>query len=335
MSSGDLAADRRLEAARGLRDSGDLPAALSVLAQALEIAPGWAEAWFLFGEWSDENGRRDEAVAAYSRVLALDPADRLGAIIRLALIGAAPQPRVLPPAYVAAVFDEYAPRFDTALTGALGYQVPGTLHAALIEAVGPDAGFGSVLDLGCGTGLAGERFRTSASWLEGVDLSPGIIREAERRRIYDALHVGDMSAYLAAAAKRYDLVIAADALVYVGDLAPMFRAVSGVLAPGGRFAFSCERMADAGSRDGGYRLTAGHRYVHAPGYLADCLAAAGLVIEASREIVCRLEAGRPVEGCLVISRSPEAVAHPAVPDLAAAVPEPASDSSPVPPPLPN
>ena len=32
--------------------------------------------------------------------------------------------------------------------------------------------FGTMLDLGCGTGLAGAAFRPHVDWLAGVDLSP-------------------------------------------------------------------------------------------------------------------------------------------------------------------
>ena len=47
--------------------------------------------------------------------------------------------------------------------------------------------FGTMLDLGCGTGLAGEAFRPHVDWLEGVDLSPGMIAQARKKTIYDRL----------------------------------------------------------------------------------------------------------------------------------------------------
>ena len=47
--------------------------------------------------------------------LALDPADVQGAMPRLALIGRADAPGALPEAYVARLFDDYAPRFEAHL----------------------------------------------------------------------------------------------------------------------------------------------------------------------------------------------------------------------------
>jgi predicted TPR repeat methyltransferase len=300
MSSGNLLADRRLALARALKGAGDGPAALSLLEQALELAPDWAAAWFLMGEWQADAGQRDAAVAAYARSLALDPRDRMGAILRLALLGAAPQPTFLPPAYVAGVFDEYAPRFDTALLQALEYQVPELMWRALAALLPEDASLGVVLDLGCGTGLAGERFRARAAWLEGVDLSAGMLREAGRRAIYDRLTPAEIGAYLAVPNRPYDLILAADVLNYLGDLAPVTALAAQALVPGGRFAFSVER-ADLD----GYRLTASQRYAHGEAYISAVVAAAGLRLEVLRQIVCRKEAGVPVPGLLLVARRPE------------------------------
>lgn len=304
MSSGNFLADRRLELARALMGAGDGPAALSLLEQALELAPDWAEAWFLMGEWRADAGQRDAAVAAYARCLALDPRDRMGAIVRLALLGAAPQPRRLPTAYVAGVFDEYAPRFDAALLQALEYQVPELMWQTVEDLLPEGSTLGAVLDLGCGTGLAGERFRARAAWLEGIDLSPGMLREAGRRAIYDRLEVAEITAHLAAPKRPYDLILAADVLIYFGDLAPVMALVAQALAPGGRFAFSTERV-----DMNGYRLTAGQRYAHGEAYLSAIIGAAGLRLEVLRQIVCRREAGAPVPGLLAVAMRPEDTAR--------------------------
>ena len=56
--------------------------------------------------------------------LATDPADAQGAMARLSLIGRGDAPGALPEAYVARLFDDYAPRFDVHLTETLGYHAP-------------------------------------------------------------------------------------------------------------------------------------------------------------------------------------------------------------------
>jgi len=301
MTSGNLLADRRMAFARDLHARGDTADALEILEQALELAPGWVEGRFLRGEWLDAAGRRDDAVAAYKRCLELDPADRMGAVLRLALLGAVATPPVLPPAYVAGVFDEYAERFESALLERLDYTVPAELHALVRSLAGDGATYGRVLDLGCGTGLAGERFRTGCSWLEGVDLSERMVAQARRKSVYDLLEVGDARGFLATTPRSYDLILAADVLVYLGELAPLAAAVARVLAPSGRFALSVE--ATAGD---GFRLTAGHRYAHSEAYLRRIVGEAGLAVEVVAETTCRLEAGSPLPAFLLVARRPPA-----------------------------
>lgn len=311
MTSGDLLADRRMEMARALRERGDPEAALDVLAQALERVPDWVEGCFLLAEWQDDAGERDAAIDGYRRCLELDPDDRMGAVLRLALLGAVAEPPRPPPAYVVGVFDGYAEAFDSALVERLAYRVPDELHRLVMEHAGPEARFARVLDLGCGTGLAGECFRSAADCLDGVDLSEGMIAVARRKSLYDMLEVAEAVEFTARSEGRYDLVVAADVLVYLGDLAPLFRAVARALTPCGRFAFSVE--AASGN---GFRLTPGHRYAHGEAYLRRVLEEAGLAIMELRPSRCRLEAGRPVDGLLILAVQGEAVAR--TPDISAA-----------------
>ena len=84
----------------------------------------------------------------------------------------------------------------------------------------------AILDLGCGTGLAGAMFQATGprGWT-GVDLSPAMIEKARARGIYDHLDVADLESALPRRAV-YDLILAADTLVYLGDLAPLFRTLA-------------------------------------------------------------------------------------------------------------
>lgn len=314
MSSSNLLADRRMEFARAFHARGETGAAIEILEQALDLAPDWVGGRFQLGEWLAAAGRRDRAVDAYRACLEMDPADRLGAVLRLALLGAVATPPAMPPAYIAGVFDEYADRFDTALLEGLGYRVPAELSGLVREATGAAQVFGRVLDLGCGTGLAGERFRTACAWLEGVDLSEGMVNQARRRAIYDSLIVGGAVDFLAACDARYDLIVAADVLVYFGDLSRVIGAAMRALAPGGRFAFSTE--ADAGDA---FRLTSAQRYAHSEAYLRRELQGAGLSIEAIRETSCRMEAGVPLAAYLVVARKPPEMAPASETDLPAVV----------------
>ncbi len=160
-SSGDLVADRRFAIAQDLCARGDLAGGADLLTQAIEVAPRFVSAWYALGEARAKLGERDGAIAAFQQVCALDAEDRLGAGLHLVRLGAIP-PGDMPAAYVRTLFDQYAPRFDAALTEGLGYRGPQVLLSAVeaaCAAKGRPARFDSMLDLGCGTGLAGAAFR--------------------------------------------------------------------------------------------------------------------------------------------------------------------------------
>lgn len=293
MSSGDLLADRRYQMARDLHARGDGSAAVDLLEQALERAPGFAAGWFDLGCWREAAGDRAGAVAAFRAALAADPADRHGAGLRLALLDG--DTAAMSADYVRAVFDQYAPKFDTALS-ALSYRAP----QLLLEAVRSlRTEFSAMLDLGCGTGLAGEAFRPFVARLEGVDLSPGMVEQARRKTIYDALEVQDMEAALARrahAGKRFDLIVAADVFVYCAELPSLMQQAAQVRETGGLFAFTVE------THDGeGVKLGGTLRYAHAEGYVCSALAQAGLGVRHLSRASTRSEAGVPVPGLVVVA----------------------------------
>jgi predicted TPR repeat methyltransferase len=268
-ASGDLSADRRLEWALASAREGDHEAAADLARQALEVAPGFAAAWFTLAEAAEALGRREEAGEAYGRALTLRPDDPFGAGVRAARL-AGTTPQGMAPAYVRALFDDYAGRFDAHLTGTLGYRGPALLREAVVRRGGRR--FARALDLGCGTGLSGEAFRDLCARLEGCDLSPAMIAQARAKGIYDTLEADDL---IAALSRRepasFDLALAADVLVYLGDLAPVFAATGRTLSKGGLFAFTTQAVPDGP----GWRLLDDLRFGHSAAWLRGALDAAG------------------------------------------------------------
>jgi predicted TPR repeat methyltransferase len=220
LPSGNLIADRRFEWARDLEAKGDLGGAADLLAQALELAPGYAAAWFALGEVREKLAQRDGAIAAYQKAVLADRQDRHGAALHLIRLGAQPA-AAMPEGYVRALFDGYAPGFDQALTQGLSYRAPELLLRAVQAArAGERMKFGSLLDLGCGTGLAGAAFRPFCDWLVGVDLSPAMLAQAREKGLYDRLIEGEVTRFLAEEARvaaRYHLILAADVFVYFAN----------------------------------------------------------------------------------------------------------------------
>ena len=293
MSSGNLTADRRFAYALLLRRDVDAEAAADVLRQTLELVPTWAEGQFTLAETLTECGRKYDAIAAFEDYLKLDPADSMGAAVKLALLTET-KPATLPPAYLTRLFDEYAPRFEKALIEKLHYRAPQILRAALDESE-PSRTFARVFDLGCGTGLAGVAVRNRAGWLGGADLSAAMIKGAESKGIYDQLTVGDMLAALESLHEKCDLILAADVLTYVGDLAATFTLAKSQLNAGGVFAFTVQR------HDGdGFKLGTEHRFSHSRSYIEALAAQSGFEVLVLRDAVSRQEKGVDVPGLVAV-----------------------------------
>jgi predicted TPR repeat methyltransferase len=297
--SGDPRADRRAEYAEHYARSGDVKAAVDLIAQALELAPGWTFGRLRQAEYLDAAGDRQAAAATYAAIVAEDPADSYGAGLKLAAIGYAPVPVAPPPAFVASLFDHYAERFERALVHKLGYSVPETL-SAMIEC-GGSVPVAAALDLGCGTGLMGERLRPHCTLLHGIDLSEGMLAKARRKRIYDALFRADIASPPDAVRRQgYGLITAADVLIYLGDLSPAFDIANALLAPDGRFAFSVETDESRPA----YSLRKNLRYAHATAHVVDLLRDAGFRSIRWQATVLRREAGQDVEGTLFLCSRP-------------------------------
>lgn len=298
--SGDLIADRRYEYAQNLAARGDLAAAADLYAQAAERAPGFASAWYALGDVRERLADEAAAIDAFTKARAADPDDCLGAGVRLARLGAAPADGAMSTAYVRAVFDQYAPDFDRALVTGLNYRGPQLLFdavAAVCQQRACDFAFDNALDLGCGTGLAGEIFADKTRSFHAVDLSPAMVTLARQRGCYSDVAVGDMLDYVRTHGDAtFDLVIAADALVYLSDLAPLFAELHRIIETGSLFAFSVE--AHPGE---GVVLGEKLRYAHADRYIEERLAAAGFAVAHFAQDSTRSEAGIPVPGLIIVA----------------------------------
>jgi predicted TPR repeat methyltransferase len=197
-------------------------------------------------------GRRDEALALARARLPGREADPVQRYLVKAAAGA--NCARAPEDYVIAHFDAFAEDFDRQLVGVLGYRAP----QQLLELIGPaGASLRRVLDLGCGTGLAGPLLREGRQRLVGVDLSPRMLAKAGERSVYDELIEAEMIGFLRRTKERFDLLFCADALVYFGDLAPIFASAARVTGPGALFAFNIETTNAAA-----YELKASGRFAH-------------------------------------------------------------------------
>jgi predicted TPR repeat methyltransferase len=175
----------------------------------------------------------------------------------------------------------------------LKYSAPDLLFDAMARFVA--ARKLDILDLGCGTGLAGARFHPLARTLTGVDFSSNMLEAARQRHIYDKLVCGELIGFLQLQTEYFDLVIATDVFLYIGDLSGVFQGVRGALRDRGFFAFSVEVSAE---RD--YMLRNNRHYAHSGAYLRKLAKDEGFLLETIESRVIRQDDGVDVPGHIAI-----------------------------------
>jgi predicted TPR repeat methyltransferase len=317
-----------LDQARAAHQVGDIDAAEAHCRQLLTADPQNAELWNTLGSLLDEARREVEAMECFHEAMRLRPdfaephnnlglsldrqGDEAGAIahwqeaLRLRPNWLEPQyylstahahaaPTTAPARYVAKLFDQYASTFDHHLN-TLDYRAPQLLWDA-VQRIGLEWA-PQVIDLGCGTGLCAQKFRSISGQITGVDLSPKMIEKARERNIYDELVVGDLLEALAPRRGDVDLILAADVFGYVGELSPALTAASRAMPPGALLAFSVEK------HDGGedFILKDSRRFAHSRSYVEQLLNQLGMDIAELREEVLRKDGRNRVIGLIVIAR---------------------------------
>jgi predicted TPR repeat methyltransferase len=293
--------DALLHRASALAQLGHPHEALAAFRRLLAIEPRHAAAWSGCGTVLRELGQLDDAAHAFREALrhgANGADDALNGFYLASVDAGAAPPSAPPPAYVAGLFDAYADDFDSHLVDQLHYQAHRRLIELLVATEGADARFESALDLGCGTGLCGPLIRPMVATLTGVDLSVRMLERARALGVYDRLAHADIADFLAAAEDRFDLVVAADVFIYVGDLARVFALLERRMARGA-FCFSVEAL---GADDADLRLLASLRYAHAPRYVVRLATQHGFEVAAMERAAVREDQGEPVEGLYVVLR---------------------------------
>ena len=200
-----------------------------------------------------------------------------------------------PRGYVEKLFDHYADRFDDSLVGKLQYRLPFLMKELILKLDPPTKSkFKKVIDLGCGTGLSGHGLRDISDNLSGIDLSKNMISKAEKLQIYDHLIVGDIVDTLNSSTEKYDLFIALDVLVYIGELTKIFKTVRNCCKKNALFIFSIETQ-----EEDGYSLLKSARYAHSDDYILN-IASDGFKVIDSQEVSLRKEKEGWIDGKILI-----------------------------------
>ncbi len=293
-----------LDRARTLQCLGRHAEAGPAYQRAVQLDSTLGPAWTLLGQWLRDQGQWASARAAFEHALALGDDPELNRWFLAALpneqVGAdaPPAPAQSPHHYVQQLFDGYAAEFDQHLVQCLGYQAPQQL-AALMQRH-PPACTGPALDLGCGTGLCAALLQARCTVVDGVDLSGAMLQRAQALGVYRQLHQAELVQHLLTTTERYAVLLAADVLIYIGDVEDLFAAARQVLLPSGVFAFTAEVATESDA----YQLLPSLRYAHGKSYLQNVAARVGLQVALLQRAPLRLQEGQAMDGLYALLSRP-------------------------------
>ena len=226
--------------------------------KAIELKPDYAEAHNNLGGLLIKLNKIEEAKICYKKTIEIKPDYGEAKHLLSALTGHTTNSS--PREYVENLFDNYAINFEHSLVNKLEYKIP-NLITEMIVAKNSNIQLGSVLDLGCGTGLIGDEIKKYCSNLEGIDLSKSMLEKASAKNIYDKLEHKDIVEYLSTENLDFNYFISTDVFIYVGELSKIFKLIKSRNKSKGKFVFSTEHT----DRDGFFLEQTG-RYSHSKKY---------------------------------------------------------------------
>jgi predicted TPR repeat methyltransferase len=286
-----------LQLATGFREQRRAGEAVEAYYRAIACDPALSAGYEQLGRLLYRERRATEAAALYRHWHRMQPRHAVAAHMLAATSeGGGRAPSRASNAFVTEVFDHAAETFDEALA-TLGYCAPQLLADKAAQELGAPRSELNILDLGCGTGLCGPLFRPWARRLVGVDLSAAMLGRAQKRAVYDELLCADILDFLSGTQEQFDLIVAADVFCYFGELrAALGAAARTLVQPGGRILFSVEEL----ESDDDFRLLEHGRYAQTMSYVMRVIQEIGLVPDIQRSYMLRFERGAPVPGLLAM-----------------------------------
>ena len=285
-------ADAHFNMGNALKDQGKLEEAIQAYKKSLSLKPDYANTHFNMGNALKKQGKLEAAIDAYTKALSLKP-DYAEVKHMLASLNGVTT-KTAPREYIENLFDGYANNFEASLVSHLEYKIPKITRETLIKLY-PNQPLGSVLDLGCGTGLFGLEIKNYCSELVGIDLSKKMLSFAKQKRIYDKLGHSDIVDYLSSMPLDFDYFIALDVFIYVGNLTEIFQLITTRNRRSAKLVFSTEH-----TQADGYHILKSGRYSHSKSYVENLCTDYGCTISYFSTINLRKEKGRFLTGGIYI-----------------------------------
>lgn len=190
--------------------------------------------------------------------------------------------------YTEKLFDNFADNYELVLEK-IAYSVPGRIKDLAGDVKG------TIVDLGCGSGLVGKALKNAENQIIGVDLSQNMLNKATEKGVYAELIKSDILEFCQNRLPQLQtsLIVAADVFGYIGNLAPVFSALKGK-----NICFSIEVSAETDD----YKLNDAGRYRHNPAYIDRLLQENAFTQINKYDLSLRQENGEDVKGLLYFAK---------------------------------
>jgi predicted TPR repeat methyltransferase len=272
--------------------NGHIPDAIDTLEALIKNNPNDALLFNMSGGCYASLGQLDMSIKNYEKALAIKPDYAVPQHMLNSLIGyTSKEP---PKEYIKNLFDDFAERFDDSLVEGLQYKLPFLIKDLILKLHTTKSKFEKVIDLGCGTGLSGKGLRDVSNNLTGIDISENMLAKARELDIYDSLIVGDIVDTMSSSQEKYDLFIALDVLIYIGDVESIFNTVRNCCNKNAFFIFSVETQ-----EEDGYSLLKSARYAHSENYILN-ITSDGFKVVDSQDVRLRKEGSSWIDGKIFI-----------------------------------
>ncbi|MES2985407.1 MAG: methyltransferase domain-containing protein [Pseudomonadota bacterium] len=264
---------------------------------ALYLQPAYPLAWYNLGCCYFRHGNRAKAKAALLKELSLQPGHP-DSIFMLAAIDPralkpGDRPQHMPLAMVTGFFSSIAEGYDQ-VEAQNGYQAGKLVFEKVKSRLG--ASDLTVVDLGCGSGIAARPWRALAKEISGVEITPamGMLATAatqSEKKLFDQLIEADIAQLPdRLPADAADLVLVVNVVQFIGELAGVLKGAARLLKPGGTLAITVEPHA----AQTGFGLSdQTGRFGHSAAYVKQAAQASGLdfISEFTVELYPEIPAG--------------------------------------------
>lgn len=272
--------------AQNMADNNQFTDALFRLKIVLWFSPNYQPAHYLAGCCHIGRGDMRKAAQALHKALLLKPDDEntifMLAVLDPSVLTPEQLPRTMPFQMALDHFNDNALEYEN-VQAAAGYKGHQLADMAVWDALDPRRVDYEVLELGCGTGLCGTLLSERCEYLVGVDFCKAMLdiaknkRRPDRRRVYSECLLQDARNYMIDLKEpRFDAIVAAHVLNYIGDVQLIFEGAARGLKSGGVFVFQVEGYQE------GYGLLSGlGRFGHSESFIRELCQSVGLeVVEA-------------------------------------------------------